>query len=376
MLDCYLEGSAGRLCREAPVPIVDCRLAHGRARRRGEHGAQRSRRSAARVASSRSSATTRKAALVCDALDACGRRYRSRAARSPAGGPSPSTRDRRRLSSSCGSIRATTCAVDPDVEQVLIDRLRRAGGWLRRRRRLGLRLRHSDAGRDPRARLAAGRAAPRPRRRRAQPAGLPRAAADRGEAELRRGDRLLGVPARRRARSARRTDGRARASGSSNSPAPACAAVTLDAEGAVMFERGRAAVPDLRAADAALARGRRRRHVRRDAGAALAAGANTPSAAELASAAAAVVVGKDGTSTCSASELRAYLTAEDEGDPPISTCFARRAELLPRPGTTHRLHERLLRHPPSRPHRLPQPGEGARRRADRRRQQRRQRRAG
>jgi D-beta-D-heptose 7-phosphate kinase/D-beta-D-heptose 1-phosphate adenosyltransferase len=87
----------------------------------------------------------------------------------------------------------------------------------------------------------------------------------------------------------------------------AIAAVTLDREGAVVLERGSAPYrtfarrsPDSRAAGAgdtfaaALAL-------------ALAAGADTPSAAELASAAAGVVVAKRGTSLCSAEELRAAL---------------------------------------------------------------------
>jgi D-beta-D-heptose 7-phosphate kinase/D-beta-D-heptose 1-phosphate adenosyltransferase len=83
------------------------------------------------------------------------------------------------------------------------------------------------------------------------------------------------------------------------------AAVTLDADGAVVFERGRPAYrtyaeahPHPRASGAgdtyaaALAL-------------ALAAGADGPAAAELAAAAAAVVVGKDGTARCTARELRA-----------------------------------------------------------------------
>jgi D-beta-D-heptose 7-phosphate kinase/D-beta-D-heptose 1-phosphate adenosyltransferase len=44
---------------------------------------------------------------------------------------------------------------------------------------------------------------------------------------------------------------------------------------------------------------------------ALSAGADTPSAAELASAAARIVVAKDGTATCSAAELREYIAAEN-----------------------------------------------------------------
>ncbi|MCW5851873.1 MAG: D-glycero-beta-D-manno-heptose 1-phosphate adenylyltransferase [Anaerolineae bacterium] len=82
------------------------------------------------------------------------------------------------------------------------------------------------------------------------------------------------------------------------------AAITLDTDGGLIFERGHAPyrtyarpAPHSRAAGAG------------DTFAttlllALAAGAQTPAAAELASAAAAVVVAKDGTSTCSVDELR------------------------------------------------------------------------
>jgi D-beta-D-heptose 7-phosphate kinase/D-beta-D-heptose 1-phosphate adenosyltransferase len=90
------------------------------------------------------------------------------------------------------------------------------------------------------------------------------------------------------------------------------AAVTLDTDGALVFERDRppyrtyarpnphsraAGAGDTYAAALALA---------------LAAGADTPAAAELAAAAAAVVVAKDGTARCSAGELRAHLSAEDK----------------------------------------------------------------
>ena len=82
------------------------------------------------------------------------------------------------------------------------------------------------------------------------------------------------------------------------------AAVTLDTEGALVFERG---APPYRTYAQPTSHARA-------AGAgdtfvstltlALAAGAHTPGAADLASAAAGVVVSKDGTSTCSADELR------------------------------------------------------------------------
>ncbi len=88
------------------------------------------------------------------------------------------------------------------------------------------------------------------------------------------------------------------------------AAVTLDAEGAVVLERGSppyrtyahparhsqaAGAGDTFVAALALA---------------LAAGSSTPAAAELASAAASFAVGKEGTATCSSEELREYAAAE------------------------------------------------------------------
>ncbi|HMC64748.1 MAG TPA: PfkB family carbohydrate kinase, partial [Gemmataceae bacterium] len=88
------------------------------------------------------------------------------------------------------------------------------------------------------------------------------------------------------------------------------AAVTLDSEGAIFFEKGcppyrtyACPVRSARSAGAgdtfvaALALG-------------LTAGASTATAAELASAAAAIVVGKDATAACSSQELREYLSAE------------------------------------------------------------------
>lgn len=88
------------------------------------------------------------------------------------------------------------------------------------------------------------------------------------------------------------------------------AAVTLDTDGAVAIQRGGAAYRTY---------ARPTRHANA-AGAgdtflgalalALAAGADTPAAAELASAAAAVVVGQPGTVTCSAVELRASIAIE------------------------------------------------------------------
>jgi D-beta-D-heptose 7-phosphate kinase/D-beta-D-heptose 1-phosphate adenosyltransferase len=101
------------------------------------------------------------------------------------------------------------------------------------------------------------------------------------------------------------------------------AAVTLDTEGAMLFERNRPPyrtyarpTPHSRAAGAgdtflsALAL-------------ALAAGGPSQAAAELASAAAAVVVGKEGTAACYAQELREYLSAEGKYMPDLDRLAAR-----------------------------------------------------
>jgi D-beta-D-heptose 7-phosphate kinase/D-beta-D-heptose 1-phosphate adenosyltransferase len=100
-------------------------------------------------------------------------------------------------------------------------------------------------------------------------------------------------------------------------------AVTLDADGAVIFERGH---PLYRTY------ARRQPHSR-TAGAgdtfgsalalALAAGADTPAAAELASAAAAIVISREGTLTCSAQDLREYVSAGGKGLPDTSRLAAR-----------------------------------------------------
>ncbi len=102
------------------------------------------------------------------------------------------------------------------------------------------------------------------------------------------------------------------------------AAVTLDREGALIFERGRepyrvyagsarqscvAGAGDTFAAGLALA---------------LAAGAPTPTAAELAAAAAAVVVAREGTASCTAQELREYVASEGKYIADVGRLAARR----------------------------------------------------
>jgi D-beta-D-heptose 7-phosphate kinase/D-beta-D-heptose 1-phosphate adenosyltransferase len=103
-------------------------------------------------------------------------------------------------------------------------------------------------------------------------------------------------------------------------------AVTLDEDGGLFLER---AVPPYRTF-ARPADGRDRVTGAGDTFAAalalsLAAGATTPTAAELASAASAVVIGKDGTATCTAAELRQYLWAGEKLVPDlkrITDCVA------------------------------------------------------
>jgi D-beta-D-heptose 7-phosphate kinase/D-beta-D-heptose 1-phosphate adenosyltransferase len=109
------------------------------------------------------------------------------------------------------------------------------------------------------------------------------------------------------------------------------AAVTLDSEGAIVFERGR---PPHRTYS-------RVRPNARAAGAgdtfvaaltlALAAGGHTPAAAELASAAAAIVVGKDRTATCTAEELRSRFVDREKYVPDLDE-LAARMELYRRQG--------------------------------------------
>lgn len=100
------------------------------------------------------------------------------------------------------------------------------------------------------------------------------------------------------------------------------ASVTLDAEGAVVFERSRPTYRTFAKAE----------HPSRASGAgdtfavvlalALAAGAETPAAADLASMAAAVVVGKDGTAACASAELRERVS-------PVGKSLDRMLELAP-----------------------------------------------
>ncbi|HEX8939879.1 MAG TPA: D-glycero-beta-D-manno-heptose 1-phosphate adenylyltransferase [Candidatus Limnocylindrales bacterium] len=89
-------------------------------------------------------------------------------------------------------------------------------------------------------------------------------------------------------------------------------ALTLDTDGSIVFERGRPAYRTYaRPTSHSRAAGAGDTYVSALA-LALAAGATTPAAAELAAAAAAIVVAKDGTSTCSRRDLREHLLAGDK----------------------------------------------------------------
>lgn len=101
------------------------------------------------------------------------------------------------------------------------------------------------------------------------------------------------------------------------------AAVTLDTEGALFFERGRApyrtyAPP----ADHARAAGAGDTFASALA-LALAAGGDLAASAEIASAAAAVVVAKEGTATCTADELRGRVAGDDKLAPDVAALLAR-----------------------------------------------------
>jgi D-beta-D-heptose 7-phosphate kinase/D-beta-D-heptose 1-phosphate adenosyltransferase len=86
------------------------------------------------------------------------------------------------------------------------------------------------------------------------------------------------------------------------------AAVTLDSEGALVFERGRPPYRTYAQPARSCVAGAGDTFTSA-LGLALAAGASTAAAAELASGAAAVVVGKEGTAACSAQELREHVSA-------------------------------------------------------------------
>jgi len=109
------------------------------------------------------------------------------------------------------------------------------------------------------------------------------------------------------------------------------AAVTLDTEGALFFERGRSPYRTYaQPADGTRATGAGDTFISALA-LALGAGADLSAAAEIASGAAAVVVGHDGTASCSAADLRGYLSPPDKYCPDAAA-LRRRLERYRRDG--------------------------------------------
>ncbi|HEY7521920.1 MAG TPA: D-glycero-beta-D-manno-heptose 1-phosphate adenylyltransferase [Methylomirabilota bacterium] len=101
------------------------------------------------------------------------------------------------------------------------------------------------------------------------------------------------------------------------------AAVTLDTDGALFFERGRAPYRTYaRPADHVRAAGAGDTFVSALA-LALAAGGDLAATAEIASAAAAVVVDKEGTATCSLGELHAYVAGDEKVAPDLAALLGR-----------------------------------------------------
>ena len=306
ILDSYLDGESRRLCREAPVPIVSLS-----GRRDAAGGAANAAANARHLG-----AGVRLIAVVGD--DAEGARLRGVLDREGIDTSSllvargrQTLAKTRVLGSGQMVVRfdqGTGAPLDPTTEDAVVAALVRhyrecdavivsdyAYGMLTPRivevfaalQAAAPRVLAVDA-RDLLAYRGLGATAIKPNREEAlrllgpQPLGAP---ADRAEAIMRHGERLLEL------------------TGSQ------IAAVTLDVDGALVLERGRA--PYRTYAKPA-------RNVRA-AGAgdtfvaaftlALAAGGHTPAAAELASAAAAIVVGKDGTSVCEGRELSEHFGA-------------------------------------------------------------------
>lgn len=312
MLDSYLEGSSDRICREAPVPIVTLS-----GRRDAPGGAANT---AANIRSLGGAVTLlsvigedAEGALLCEAL-----RVRGVATDHVLARATRRTLAKQRLLAEGRMLlrfdQGNTEAVDEATEQGLIDRLAAlwdcdavvvsdyAYGILTPR---VIRALAALQAREPRVILADAKdltayrhvalTAVKPNYAEAvRVLGLPALeGGDRADQITSAGDQLLAMTGAR------------------------VAAVTLDADGAVICER-----------DGAVHRTRARPIAHGTAGAgdtflgafalALAAGALTAAAAELASAAAGIVVGKDGTATCSADELRASLMSSEEPDGPVT----------------------------------------------------------
>jgi D-beta-D-heptose 7-phosphate kinase/D-beta-D-heptose 1-phosphate adenosyltransferase len=310
MLDSYLDGTTGRLCREAPVPIV--RL-DGRRDAAG---------GAANTACNVRALGARVRFLSVVGDDAEGGRLRG--ALDAAGVPAADVlvqRGRRTLSKqrllADGQMLArfddgATDPIHPTAEAALVERLGAAhreaeavivsdyGYGILTPRVLGALARLQAA--RPRVLVVDAKALPSYRR------AAPAAEKPNYDEAM----RLLGVAGGRGGAATRADLVVAHGGALLERTGAHLVVVTLDADGAVVLERGR---PPYRTF------ARPTRHARA-AGAgdtfvaalalALAARADTPAAADLASAAAAVVVGKEGTAACSAGELSQFLTAEDK----------------------------------------------------------------
>ena len=304
ILDTYLEGTAARVSQEAPVPVVA--LTYRR------HAAGGAANTAVNVRALGAEATLLSVvghdadgALLRDALAGAGVETDGLLS-----GPGRRTLAKNRVFAAAQMLvrfdDGSTEAVDSETERALVDALRRlfanadavlvsdyaygvltpaviaALGELQRR---APRVLVVDA-RDLRAYRSTGVTAVKPNFTEALELLAPVGAPGEGRVELvmAAGERLLDETGAR------------------------IAAVTLDSEGVVLVERGRPAyrtywepvasrsptgAGDTFASALALA---------------LAAGATAPEAAEIASAAAALVVGKEGTSACGAEELRETLS--------------------------------------------------------------------
>lgn len=323
MLDVYLEGKVGRLCREAPVPIVDVQR---RTYSPGGAGnaAVNARALGARVALLGVIGDDAEGARLKDALAAHGIALDDLLIQ-----PQRRTPAKHRLIGD-GQMLARFdqiggAALNRDTEQELIVRLTRrfagagaivlsnyghgvftppviqALAYLQRR---AARIVVADA-RVPSTLARIGVTALKPNYTEAlQLLGIAGREDGRGRAETvaAHGERLLHATGAR------------------------IVAATLDADGAVVFERGR---PPYRTY------ARRARASRTSGGGdtfvasfalALAAGADTPEAAELASAAAAVAVAKDGTAYCTIAELRQAIAGDEKRLTDVAALSGRLAE--------------------------------------------------
>ncbi len=320
MLDCYLHGSTGRLCREAPVPIVD--VAHRQETPGGAgNTAVNVARLGARVTFVSVTGDDAEGAAVLRALDQAGIDVEGVFRQ-----PGRRTLAKHRLLAGSQMLvrydQGTTAAAPPEIEAALVRRL----GALHAAHDVVL---VSDYGygvltpgviaalaraqrRAPRPLLVDSKTLPAFRR-----AGVTAVKPNWTEVLELIGHR---IPPPRGERAAFLGHHGARLLEATGAQ---IAAVTLDTEGALFFERGRPVyrtyarpVEHQRATgagDTFLAA----------LGLALGAGADLAAAAELASAAAGVVVGKDATATCTAAELRAAVTPADKHVSDVASLVAR-----------------------------------------------------